>query len=49
MNRIDDNLTRRMQAWLSAPAGGRDIREGAEMLLRLTRNRILYTLSLIHI
>lgn len=42
MNRIDDNLTRRMQAWLSAPAGGRDIREGAEMLLRLTRNRILY-------
>ncbi len=43
MNRIDDNLTRRMQAWLSAPAGGRDIREGAEMLLRLTRNRILYT------
>lgn len=42
MNRIDDNLTRRMQAWLSATAGGRDIREGAEMLLRLTRNRILY-------
>lgn len=42
MNRLDDNLTRRMQAWLSAPAGGRDIREGAEMLLRLTRNRILY-------
>lgn len=42
MNRIDDNLTRRMQAWLSAPAGGRDIREGAEMLLRLTRNRILH-------
>lgn len=42
MNRIDDNLTRRMQAWLAAPAAGRDIREGAEMLLRLTRNRILY-------
>lgn len=42
MNRIDDNLTRRMQAWLSAPAGGRDFREGAEMLLRLTRNRILH-------
>ncbi len=42
MNRIDDALTRRMQAWLSAPAGGRDIREGAEMLLRLTRNRILH-------
>lgn len=42
MNRIDDNLTRRMQAWLSAPAEGRDIREGAEMLLRLTRNRILH-------
>jgi len=39
---MDDKLTQELQAWLSAPAEGRDVRRGAEMLLRLSRNRILY-------
>lgn len=39
---MDDKLTQGLQSWLSAPAEGRDMREGAEMLLRLSRNRILH-------
>lgn len=39
---MDQTLTRRLQEWLSAPASERDLRSGAEMLLRLSRNRILY-------
>lgn len=38
----DPKLTAQMQAWLQAEPAGRDLRQGAEMLLRLTRNRILY-------
>ena len=36
-----DRLTARLQAWLDAPEGTRDMTEAADLVLRLTRNRIL--------
>ena len=36
-----DRLTARIQAWLDAPEGTRDMTEAADLVLRLTRNRIL--------
>ncbi len=39
---MDDKLTKSIQDWLELPAAERDIPLGAEMLLRLNRNRILY-------
>lgn len=47
MNYIDETLTRRLQAWLEAEDAYADnIEEGAELLLKFTRNRFLYTQAL---
>lgn len=40
---IDLELTPKIQEWLNTDADKRDIKDGAELLLRVTRNRILYT------
>lgn len=40
---MDNNFTQKMQDWLNQPAHERDIVAGATMLLRLNRNRVLYT------
>ena len=39
---MDQELTHSILDWLETPAGERDIPAGAELLLRLNRNRILY-------
>lgn len=39
---MDNNLTKQIQEWLDAPVSERNISVGAEMLLKLNRNRILY-------
>lgn len=39
---MDDNTTKAMQEWLAQDAPRRDIARGAELLLSLNRNRILY-------
>lgn len=39
---IDLELTPQIKNWLDTPAAERDLQEGAELLLRVTRNRILY-------
>lgn len=39
---IELELTPKIQQWLALDADKRDIREGAEILLRISRNRILY-------
>ncbi len=39
---MDDKLTKSIQEWLSKPVAERDIRIGADLLLRLNRNRILH-------
>lgn len=35
-------LTLKIKEWLDTPAGARDVAAGAEMLLRINRNRIFY-------
>ncbi|MBD5243181.1 MAG: hypothetical protein HDS60_03735 [Barnesiella sp.] len=40
---IDLELTPKIQEWLNTDADKRNIKDGAELLLRITRNRILYT------
>ena len=39
---IDEQLTINMQDWLNTKPAKRDLMKGAEMVLKLTRNRILY-------
>ena len=39
---IDDKLTKDMQGWLNTEPAKRDLLKGAEMVLKLTRNRILF-------
>lgn len=39
---MDNNLTKQIQEWLDTPISERNISVGAEMLLKLNRNRILY-------
>lgn len=39
---MDDKLTKQIQEWLDAPADERDIQEGANLMLKLNRNRVLY-------
>lgn len=39
---IDLELTPKIQEWLAADPDKRDLKAGAELLLRVTRNRILY-------
>lgn len=39
---MDNNLTKQIQEWLDTPVSERNISVGAEMLLKLNRNRILY-------
>ena len=39
---IDDKLTTDMQGWLNTEPAERDLLKGAEMVLKLTRNRILF-------
>lgn len=39
---IDDRLTADMQDWLNTEPAKRDLLKGAEMVLKLTRNRILF-------
>lgn len=40
---IDLELTPKIKEWLDTEPSDRDIMAGAEILLRITRNRILYT------
>ena len=40
--KIDEKLTRRIQAWLETPAEKRNINEGAVLLLKMNNNKILY-------
>lgn len=40
--KIDEKLTRRIQAWLDTPAEKRNINEGAVLLLKMNNNKILY-------
>lgn len=42
MNKPDPHLTEQIQAWLSTEPAERDIRTGADLLLRLNRNRALH-------
>lgn len=39
---IDEQLTINMQGWLNTEPAKRDLMKGAEMVLKLTRNRIFY-------
>lgn len=39
---MDNNLTLKIQEWLDTPVSERNIPAGAELLLKLNRNRILY-------
>lgn len=39
---IDDKLTNDMQSWLNTEPAERDLLKGADMVLKLTRNRILF-------
>lgn len=39
---IDLELTPQIKKWLDTEPSARDLKEGAELLLRVTRNRILY-------
>lgn len=39
---IDEQLTTDMQGWLNTEPAKRDLMKGAEMVLKLTRNRILF-------
>ena len=39
---IDPEFTKQMQEWVQALPGQRDVKAGAELLLRLTRNEFLY-------
>ena len=39
---IDPEFTQQMQEWVQALPGQRDVKAGAELLLRLTRNEFLY-------
>ena len=36
--KIDEKLTRRIQAWLETPAEKRNINEGAVLLLKMNNN-----------
>lgn len=42
MAKLDPRVTRHIQEWLNTPAEKRDIREGADLMLSLNRNRALY-------
>ena len=39
---MDNNLTLQIQEWLDTPVNERNVTAGAELLLKLNRNRILY-------
>lgn len=39
---MDNNLTLKIQEWLDTPVSERNVPAGAELLLKLNRNRILY-------
>lgn len=39
---MDDNFTRQLQDWLALDPSERSVEEGALLLLRLNRNRVLY-------
>lgn len=40
---MDDKFTEKIQQWLDTPSSERSIEEGAALLLKLNRNRILYS------
>ncbi len=42
MAKLDIRVTRHLQEWLNTPPEKRDIREGADLMLSLNRNRALY-------
>ena len=39
---MDEKLTLQIQEWLNTPTDDRNIAVGAELMLKLNRNRILY-------
>ncbi|MDY6249520.1 MAG: hypothetical protein SPL64_00240 [Bacteroidaceae bacterium] len=39
---LDNKFTQAMQAWLNAPGESRSLKEGAELLLRLNRNKWMH-------
>lgn len=46
--KLDEKLTRELQQWLDTPAGDRVLTDGALMLLRLNRNKVMYRHILLH-
>lgn len=42
MNKLDNRLTHQLQAYLATDPADRDVRVGADLLLRLNRNRVLH-------
>lgn len=40
---VDEKFTKQIQEWLATPDSDKDIPAGASLLLRMNRNRILYT------
>ena len=46
--KIEAKTKRRIQAWLDTPAEKRNMQEGATLLLKLNRNRVMYQNILIH-
>ena len=45
---IEEKTKRRIQAWLDTPAEKRNMQEGATLLLKLNRNRVMYQNILMH-
>lgn len=39
---MDEKITKQIQEWLDIPANERDIQQGANLMLKLNRNRVLY-------
>lgn len=39
---MDENLTKRIQAWLETPKNERNIQEGATLLLKMNKNQVMY-------
>lgn len=39
---MDEKITKQIQEWLDTPADERDIQQGANLMLKLNRNRVLY-------
>ena len=43
---LDERFTQQLQAWLDTPSDSRDLATGAELLLRLNKNRWMHQMIL---